>query len=45
MKRIKASIVLDIPGTQKIGLMDVVDPQGFSEIRVFHSFGGIRSFF
>lgn len=45
MERIEAAIVLDIPGAQKIGLMDIVDSQGFSEIRVFNSFGGIRSFF
>jgi hypothetical protein len=45
MERIETSIVLDVPGPQKVGLMDVVDPQSFSEIRVFHPFGGIRSFF
>ncbi len=45
MKRIETSILLDVPGAQKIGLMDVVDPQGFSEVRVFHTFGGIKNFF
>jgi hypothetical protein len=45
MERIETSIVLDVPGPQKVGLMDVVDPQSFSEIRVFHPFGDIRSFF
>ena len=45
MKRIETSIVLDIPGAQKIGLVDVVGVQRFSEIGIFHPFGGIGSFF
>jgi hypothetical protein len=42
---IETAIVFDVPGTHQIGLMDVVESQGFVEIRVFHSFGRIRSFF
>ncbi len=45
MERIETSVVLDVPGPQKIGLVDVVDAQGLSEVRVFHPFGGISSFF
>ena len=45
IERIEATIVLDVSWSKEVRLMDVVDPQGFSEIRVFHSFGGIRSFF
>jgi uncharacterized protein (UPF0210 family) len=45
MERKEAAIVLDIPGTQEICLMDVIDTQRLPEIRVFHPFGGIRSFF
>jgi hypothetical protein len=45
VQRIETSIVLDVPGAQKIGLMDVVDPQGFAEIWIFHTLGGVGSFF
>ena len=45
IERIEASIVFDIPRSNEICLMDVADPQGFCEIRVFYSFGDIRSFF
>lgn len=45
IERIEASIVFDIPRSNEICLMDVVDPQGFCEIMVFYSFGDIRSFF
>jgi len=45
MKRIETSIVLDIAGAEKIGLVDVVDGQGFAEIGIFHPLGGVGSFF
>jgi len=45
IERMEASIVLDVPGTQEICLMDVVDTQRLSEIGVWDPFGGIRSFF
>ncbi len=45
IERIETSIVFDVSWPKEVCLMDVVDPQGLSEIRVFHSFGGIRSFF
>ena len=45
MKRIETPVALDIPGAQKIGLMDAVDRQGVAEVGIFHPFGGIRSFF
>jgi hypothetical protein len=45
MEGIEAAVVLDIARPQKVGLMDVVAPQRFAEIGVFHSFGLVRSFF
>ena len=45
VERIETSIVFDVSRPEEVRLMDVIDPEGFSEIRVFHSFGGIRSFF
>ena len=45
IERIETSIVFDVSWPEKVRLMDVVDPQGFSEIRVFYPFGGIGSFF
>jgi hypothetical protein len=45
IERIETSIVLDVSWPKEVRLMDVVDPQGLCEIRIFHSFGGIRSFF
>jgi len=39
IERIEATIVLDVPWSKEVRLMDVVDPQGLCEIRVFHSFG------
>lgn len=41
----ETTIVLDIAGTHQIGLMNVVASQGGPEIRVRHSFGGVRCFF
>jgi hypothetical protein len=45
MKRIETPIALDIAGAEKVGLVDVVDAQWFAKIRIFHSFGGVGSFF
>jgi hypothetical protein len=45
IERKETAIVLDITGTHQIGLMNVVASQGDPEIRVRHSFGGIRCFF
>jgi hypothetical protein len=45
VERIETSIVFDVSRPEEVRLVDVIDPEGFSEIRVFHSFGGIRSFF
>jgi hypothetical protein len=41
----KAAIVFDVSWTQEIRLVDVVEAQGSGEVGVFHSLGGIRSFF
>ncbi len=45
MKRIETAIVLDVPGPQKIGLVNIVDAQRFAEIGIFHPLGGVGSFF
>jgi hypothetical protein len=45
MQRIKPTIVFDIPGTHEVGLMNVVDAQGFLEIGILDSFRAIRCFF
>ena len=45
IERIETSIVFDVSWPEEVRLMDVVDPKGLSEIRVFHSFGSIGSFF
>jgi hypothetical protein len=45
IERIETPIVFDVSWPEEVRLMDVVDPQGLSEIRVFHPFGGIGSFF
>jgi hypothetical protein len=42
---IETPIVLDIPWTHEIRLMDMVETQRFSEIGVLDPFGEIRSFF
>jgi hypothetical protein len=41
----ETAIVLDITGTEQIGLIDVVASRRDPEIRVRHSLGGIRCFF
>jgi hypothetical protein len=45
IERIETPIVFDVSWPEQVRLMDVVDPQGLSEIRVFHPFGDIGSFF
>jgi len=45
VERIEAPVALDVPGALKIGLVDVVDVEGFAEIGIFHPLGRIRSFF
>ena len=45
MEGIEAAVVFDIARPQQVGLVDVVAPEWFPEIGVFHSFGLIRSFF
>jgi hypothetical protein len=45
MQGIKPTVVFDIPGTHQIGLMNMVDPQGFLKIRVLDPFGVIWGFF
>ena len=45
IERIETPIVLDVPWPEKVRLMDVVEIQGFCEIRVFHALGGIGGFF
>jgi hypothetical protein len=38
---IESPVSLDIPGTDKISLMNVVDARGFGEVGIFDSLGGI----
>jgi hypothetical protein len=45
IERIETPIVFDVSWSKEVRLMDVVDPQGLGEIRVFHSFGDIGGFF
>jgi hypothetical protein len=45
MERKEAAIVFDVSWPQEVRLMDVVESQGLGEIGIFHSLGGIRSFF
>lgn len=45
MERIEAAVVFDITRSEQVGLVDVVAPEWFPEIGVFHSSGLIRSFF
>ena len=44
LEGIEGAVVFDIARPQKVALMDVVAPKRFPEIRVFHSFGLVRSF-
>jgi hypothetical protein len=45
MQGIKPTVVLDIPGTDEIGLMNIVDAQRFLEIGILDPFRAIRGFF
>lgn len=45
VERKEPSVALDISRSDKIGLVDMVASQRFGEIRVFHPFGGVGSFF
>jgi hypothetical protein len=45
MQRIEPTMVFDIPGTNQIGLMNIVDTQRFLEVGILDSFGSIRGFF
>ena len=45
IERIEPAISLDISGSKEVRLLDIVDSQRLREIRIFDSFGGIRSFF
>jgi len=45
IERKETAIVLDITGTDQIGLMHIVASQREPEIRVRHSLGGIGCFF
>ena len=45
IERIEPAISLDISGPKEVRLLDIVDSQRLREIRIFDSFGGIRSFF
>lgn len=45
MQRIKSTVVLDVPGTDEVGLMDIIDAQGVLEIGILDSFRAIRGFF
>jgi hypothetical protein len=38
---VKSPVALDVPGADKISLMNVVDARGFGEVGVFDSLGGI----
>jgi hypothetical protein len=38
---VKSAVSLDVTGSHKIHLMDVVAAQGFGKIRIFNPFGGI----
>ena len=45
MEGIKPTVVLDIPGTHEVGLVNIVDTQRFLEIGILDAFGAIRCFF
>ena len=45
IERIKFTISFYISRTDKIGLVNVVKIKWFSEIRIFNTFGNVRSFF
>lgn len=45
VKGIKFAIALDVTRTDEIGLMNVVNAEGFPEIDILDPFGGVSSFF
>ncbi len=45
IERIEPPIALDVSWPKEVRLMDVVDAKGLCEVRVLHTFGGIRGFF
>ena len=45
IERIKFAISFDVPGTDKIGLVKVVEINRFGEIRILDPFGDVASFF
>jgi hypothetical protein len=45
VERIKPPVALDIPGTDEIRLMEVVDGPGFRTVGIFDTLGNIGSFF
>jgi hypothetical protein len=42
---IKPAVVFDIPGPDEIGLVNIIDPQGFLKVGIFDPLGAIRGFF
>jgi hypothetical protein len=42
---IKSAVVLDISGSYEIGLVNIVDAQGFLEVGILDPFRAIRCFF
>ncbi len=45
IERVKLAIPFDVPWTDKVGLMDVIDVERFFKIRIFDTLGDITSFF
>lgn len=45
IERIKSAVTFYISGANKVGLMNIVNVQWFSEIWVLNALGNIRSFF
>ena len=45
IERVKLAIPFDVPRPDKVGLMDVVDVERFSKIRIFDALGDVTSFF
>lgn len=45
VEREKSAVALDITEAQEVGLVNLVSPKNFSEIRIANPFRNIRSFF
>lgn len=45
IERIEFAVILDIPWTDKVSLMNVIKIERLGKIRVLDSFRNIRSFF